>query len=64
MIPMNSLIYKKDIIISNKINTDIEIENNYKSNGLIPYRYMSNYQKNLFKNKYQNGHLKISNKSV
>lgn len=48
MIPMNSLIYKKDIIISNKINTDIEIENNYKNNRLIPYGFILRYQTHLF----------------
>jgi hypothetical protein len=46
---MNSLTYKKDIIISNKIDTDIEIENNYKSNRLIPYEDILNYKTHFFK---------------
>jgi hypothetical protein len=37
---MYRLIYKKYIIISNEINTDKEIENNYKTNRLIPYEYI------------------------
>ena len=47
---MNSLMYRKDVIISNKINTDIEIENNYKNNRLKPYGFILNYQTPLFKN--------------
>ena len=50
MIPINSLIYKKDIIISNKINIYIEIKNDCKSNRIIPYGYILNYQTPLFKN--------------
>jgi hypothetical protein len=47
---MNSLIYKKDVIISNKINTDIEVENNHNNNRLITYGSILKYQTHLFKN--------------
>ena len=41
MIPIYRLIYRKYIIISNEINTEKEIENNYKINRLIPYGYIN-----------------------